>query len=187
MKIAIISLIILTQLGCRNKSEELFSQKLSNLQNKEISIDATEKTKAMVLLFLVPDCPFSQFYSMAINQIYSNYYNKGYQFYGIVPGNLYANSEIINFKKNNDFKPEIVIDKFYHLTKNYKVNVVPTALVLNSHGKALYFGKIDDQAIQAGQKKHIATSFYLLDALKAIENKKEISIKKTIPVGCYIE
>lgn len=67
---------------------------------------------------MVPDCPFAQFYTMSISQVYSQYYNKEVQFYGIVPGDLYSLKEINEFKTNYNFIPEILIDKTYSLSKN---------------------------------------------------------------------
>ncbi len=136
---------------------------------------------------MVPDCPFAQFYTMSISQVYSQYYHKEVQFYGIVPGNLYSLKEVNEFKTNYNFIPEILIDKTYSLSKKYKVKVVPQVVVTDIKGEVVYSGKIDDQAIQAGQKKYQPTKFYLLDALKNTLSNKPVKIKKTNAVGCYIE
>jgi len=158
-----------------------------NLKGEPIDIVILPKTKAVVYFFLVSDCPFSQYYTMAISQVYSQFYNKGFQFFGIVPGNLYSLKEISSFHSNYNFKPQIVLDNNYILSHKYNVAVVPQVLVTDKKGNVLYTGKIDDQAIQAGQKKYQATQFYLLNALKSIYKGKPIAIKKTEAVGCFIE
>jgi thioredoxin-related protein len=104
-----------------------------------------------------------------------------------VPGNLYSLNEIDSFKYQYNFLPEILIDKTYSLAKKYNVKVVPQVVVTDVKGNVLYTGKIDDQAILAGQKKYQPTQFYLLDALKNISLGKPVKVKRTNAVGCYIE
>ncbi len=151
------------------------------------TIEIPKNTKAMVYIFLVPDCPFSQYYSQAVNQVYSVFHQKGFQFYGIVPGNLYALHEMDSFKIQNKFGPEILMDKTYRLSKKFGVLVVPQVVVTDIKGQILYSGKIDDQAIAPGQKKQQPREFYLHNALKSIDSKMNIAIKRTEAVGCFIE
>lgn len=163
------------------------SKPFHNLKGEESDIELGQNTKGVVYFFLVPDCPFAQFYTMSVNQVYSVYRKKDFQFYGIVPGDLYTLNEIDSFKSQYNFIPEILIDKKYKLSKKYGVNVVPQVVVTDTKGLVLYSGKIDDQAIQAGQKKYQPTQFYLLDALKSIYDGVPVAVKKTNAVGCYIE
>lgn len=163
------------------------SKPFHNLKGEETDIEIAQNTKGIVYFFLVPDCPFAQFYTMSVNQVYSVYHKKDFQFYGIVPGDLYKLNEIDSFKSQYSFLPEILIDKKYKLSKKYGVNVVPQVVVTDTKGVVLYSGKIDDQAIQAGQKKYQPTQFYLLNALKSIYIGMPVVVKKTNAVGCYIE
>jgi len=170
-----------------NSSVCTFQNKLKTLDGKKVKINCNTNVKGIVFVFILPDCPFSQFYATSINQVYSNFNKKGYQFYGIVPGNLYSIAEIDSFKNNYEFIPEILIDYQSSLTKQLKVSVVPQAIFTDNVGRVLYTGKIDDQAIAAGQKKYQPTKFYLLDALKSHFSHKTIIVKETKPVGCFIE
>jgi peroxiredoxin len=176
-------LIFLCILGLANCNSKPFHTLKGNTTN----IDIKTNTKAIVYFFMVPDCPFAQFYTMSVNQVYSQYYTKDVQFFGIVPGNLYSLNEIDSFKYQYNFLPEILIDKTYSLAKKYNVKVVPQVVVTDVKGNVLYTGKIDDQAILAGQKKYQPTQFYLLDALKNISLGKPVKVKRTNAVGCYIE
>jgi thioredoxin-related protein len=163
------------------------SKPFHNLKGEPAAIEIKTNTKAIVYFFMVPDCPFAQFYTMSVNQVYSVYRSKDFQFYGIVPGDLYTLDEIDSFKTQYNFLPEILIDKTYSLAKKYNVKVVPQVVVTDVNGVVFYTGKIDDQAILAGQKKYQPTQFYLLDALKNISLGKPVKVKKTNAVGCYIE
>lgn len=171
--------IICILCGCSNPFQ--------TLNGETTDIEIHKNTKALVYIFLVPDCPFSQYYSIAINQVYSVFHKKGFQFYGIVPGDLYTISEVDSFKNRYAFIPEILFDKKYYLTKSFAVKVVPQVVVVNVKGQILYSGKIDDQAIEPGKKKYQPHVFYLFNALKSIELNKDIETKKTQAVGCFIE
>ena len=76
------------------------SKPFHNLKGEATTIEIKANTKVIVYFFMVPDCPFAQFYTMSISQVYSQYYHKEVQFYGIVPGNLYSLKEVNEFKTN---------------------------------------------------------------------------------------
>ena len=184
---ALLIFYFLTSLGCKMQPNEIFPYTFKTITGKEATIHMNKTTRGMVFIFLVPDCPFSQYYTTTVNQVYSSYFFRRFQFYGVVPGNLYTLAEIDSFKRHHNFIPEILIDEKYNLSSNYKVSVVPQVIVTSPLGEMLYSGKIDDQAVSPGQKKYHPTKFYLLDALKSISEGKPVTIKKTRPVGCFIE
>lgn len=49
-----------------------------------------------------------------------------------------------------------------------------------------YAGKIDNGFENIGKKRQVVTEHYLRDALESILLQKEIEIKETQPVGCFI-
>ncbi len=181
--IGLLSLIF----GCKKPKD--FNEKFSftNLKGKETQLKTDKEQRGYVFVFLLPDCPFSQFYTMSVNQIQSTYESKGYHFFGIVPGNLYSLSEIDSFKSKHNFNPELLVDLDSEFTKYLKVSVVPTVVLTDNFGNILYHGKIDDQAILPGQKKYKASKLFLLEALNSHSNNKNIQIKQTKAVGCFIE
>ncbi len=187
MKFPLVCLSILMFTGCFNKQQKPFAYPLKDLKGELTHLKYPVNGKGMVLVFLVPDCPFSQLYSMAVNQVYSMFYKKGFAFYGIVPGQLYTLSEIDSFKSRYNFIPEILLDSAYHYSKQFEVNVVPQVLVLDAVERILYSGKIDDQAVNTGVKRYAPKHYYLLNALKSINKGKAVEIKETKAVGCYIE
>lgn len=64
--------------------------------------------------------------------------------------------------------------------------MVPQVVVTDIEGVVLYSGKIDDQAIQAGQKKYQPTKFYLLDALKNTLSDKPVVVKRPMQLGVIL-
>jgi len=160
---------------------------LTDLNGNKKTITISKKDKGFIYFFMVPDCPFSQFYTMSINQVYSVFAYKGYKFYGIVPGTLYSKDEIDTFKNTYKFIPEILLDKKSDFTGKLNINVVPQVVFTNTKGEVLYQGKIDDQALEPGQKKYIVREYYLLNAIKQYDKGQPITISKTQAVGCYLE
>ena len=175
--------ILLT--NCNSSKPKGF--KLENLSNEVVYINPEQSQRGTVLYFIQPDCPLSQLYAMSVNQLYSFYQKKGYDFYGIVPGDLYPASEIKLFVKDYVFLPPVYLDKEKLVSNHYGVKVVPDIIFLDNKGKVIYSGKIDDQAIETGRKKFRASHFYVLDALKNHYEGKPITLERTNPVGCYIE
>ena len=159
----------------------------TDLNGNEKSPTISKKTKGLIYFFMVPDCPFSQYYTMAINQVHSVFAYKGYQFYAIVPGTLYSKQEIDSFKSQYQFIPEILLDKKSDFTGKHGVKIVPQVVFTNTSGKVIYRGKIDDQALEPGQKKFIVREYYLLNAIKEFDQGKAITISETKAVGCYLE
>jgi len=186
MKTLLIGLAMIVY-GCRSDNKDGNSFTFKTTKGEDRLVSPSESRKGVVYVFLVPDCPFSQFYTMSVNQVYSFYKAKGYDFYGIVPGKLYSKAEIDSFKSAYSFIPEILIDENYKFSRSLDVSVVPQVVLTDKNGAVLYSGKIDDQAIRPGEKKYKATEFYLLNALKEYDSGKPVSIKKTEPVGCFIE
>jgi len=174
-------------ISCTKPKDFMDTFSFTNLKGQKTKLSTPQKPRGFVFVFLLPDCPFSQFYAMSVNQIQSSYNSKGYLFYGIVPGNLYSLAEIDSFKSQHNFIPELLIDPNSKFTKYLKVTVVPTVVLTDSLGNILYKGKIDDQAMLPGQKKYRASKFYLLNALKSHSNNKPILTKQTQAVGCFIE
>ena len=175
--------ILLTH--CSNSKPAGF--KVESLNNEPTYINPEKSKRGTVLYFIQPDCPLSQLYAMSVNQLYSFYQKKGYDFYGIVPGDLYPVSEVKLFVEDFVFLPPVYLDKEKLVSTHFGVKVVPDVVLIDKNGKVIYSGKIDDQAIDTGRKKFKATHFYLLDALKSHYEGKAVAINKTNPVGCYIE
>lgn len=66
------------------------------------------------------------------------------------------------------------------------VKVVPTAILLNSGGKILYQGRINDRVEQLG-KRSSARRHDLFEALKDVLEGNPVRVAKTEAVGCPVE
>lgn len=149
--------------------------------------DSLAGNKGAVLLFLSPECPLCQNYSVAINEIRTNYSQKAIPFIGIISGNYYTAEEVNLFKAKYDLDMDIIFDSKFTISKFYNATTTPEAILIDEDGKLLYRGAIDNWAISLGKKRLEATEYYLISALDAFLSGTKINPKETKPVGCFIE
>lgn len=161
---------------------------LYNLHDKPVNFTLNSKHKATVLLFLSPQCPLCQSYSLTINQIVEAYQPKNVQFVAIIPGKTYTRDEVIFFK--NKYKLNRIsfyFDKDLTLTKNVGATITPEVVVFNQNLKPVYMGRIDNWAYELGKKRSVITAHDLRDVLEKVINGKDVIFYKTKAVGCFIE
>ena len=68
--------LILLLFSCTAKKENT-GNVFKTLKGEEKKVSAADSKKGSIYIFLLPDCPFSQFYSIAVDQVYSIYNKKG--------------------------------------------------------------------------------------------------------------
>lgn len=179
-------LLLLGILQCKHEPNQPFKG-LYTQDGDPVNLYRDSSVKGYVFYFLQPDCPFSQFYTFSINQVYSIFSRRGYVFYGVAPGTLYTGAELDSFVSRYGLLPPLLRDPESVFTQSMQVRVVPQAIFTDRKGTVLYSGKLDDRAIGPGQKKVVAQSYYLLNAIKQHEAGTEITVKKTEATGCYLE
>lgn len=143
-------------------------------------------TPFTVLVFLSPECPLCQNYTLTLNKLREQFYPK-VTFIGIVPGNYFTNHTIGNYRQSYGVQFEIYRDPNKELTKRLNATVTPEVVVLNKEGNILYQGRIDNWAFEVGRKRKLITSHDLQDALTALLKHEQVAIKKTRAIGCFIE
>ncbi|MFA6262235.1 MAG: redoxin family protein [Bacteroidia bacterium] len=143
-------------------------------------------TPYIVLVFLSPECPLCQNYTLTLNKL-QDQFSPQVTFIGIVPGIYFTNHSIRNFKQAYGVQFEIYRDPDKELTKRLGATVTPEVVVLNKEGRVLYQGRIDNWAYEVSRKRKLITQHDLQDALYALLNNKKVAIKKTKAIGCFIE
>jgi peroxiredoxin len=168
-------------------AQNLFSIRLKTLDQKIFSLDVTRKNTASVFVFLLPDCPGCQSYSLTLNQLSKKFESSGIVFYGIFPGDYNTIQEMKDFQTRYHVNFLLLTDPDKKLAKGLAAKVVPEAFVVNNTGKILYHGRIDDWMYAAGKKKPSVTKHELLDALDAIAHHQPVKVPETKAIGCIIE
>nr|WP_294870500.1 redoxin domain-containing protein [uncultured Pedobacter sp.] len=156
------------------------SIKLIDLAGKESRINLS---KAVVLVFLSPECPLCKNYLPGLIKLQNA--NKSINFYGIIPGVSYSLKEINELKNEYGINFSLLTDRDKQLSKYLGATTTPEVFLINKMGAITYSGLIDNWATSLGQKRLVITEKYLEQAIKDQLNGKQ-TFKKTIPVGCLI-
>jgi len=166
------------------KAQFIFSNDINN----NIELHPNDSTvKANVYLFLSPECPICRSYTSTINDLYSLYQTKGFNFFCVISGTQFSTQSIEEFKNRYHLKPTFILDSNKKITNQLQATITPEVVVVSTNGYTLYSGRIDDWAYALGKKRKNITEHNLLNALEDILHARPIKNPKTIAIGCYIE
>jgi len=190
-KLFLAACIFFSCAACHNKekqeSKNLFGFRLNSIDQSQYDFAGIKKNKASVFIFLAPDCPLSQNYSLTLNTLADKFKEDTVFFYGIIAGKNFEKKEVEDFVNKFKIKIPVLLDEELNLAAYFDASKTPEVFVANSEGIILYKGAIDDWAIDLGQHRSVITQHYLEDALKNFVSDKEIPVKETKAVGCFIE
>lgn len=161
--------------------------KLQTLEGRDTMLSSLIKNKASVFIFLAPDCPLSQSYTLTLNEFSKTYLKNKISFYGIFPGTFYSIEKIKYFQQKYLIEFPLLLDTNYALTRLFNANITPEVFVVDSICHVLYCGRIDNWAYEVSKKRANITEHNLQDALDSIISNKPVAVKKTPAVGCFIE
>ena len=168
-------------------SSSFYSINLGTIADDSFSFSKVKDSKAAVLLFLSPECPICQSYSLTINELMTTYKDKGIAFYGVFPGIYFSPTQIKAYLNEYNLYFISLLDPQLILAKNLNAKTTPEAFVIDSLGRILYQGSIDNWFYSVGKHRAVITKNYLKDVLEAVVTNKTISVQNTEAVGCFIE
>jgi len=160
---------------------------LFNLDQKPFSAGEIRKNPASVFIFLLPDCPSCQAYSVTLNELYATFKSNGVAFYGVFPGSYYTMDEMKAYQHDFHVLFPLITDPDKKLLKSLGAKIAPEVFVVDASGQTLYHGRIDDWMYAVGKKKLSATTHELKDVLTAFVQHRPLKTKATPAVGCIIE
>jgi thiol-disulfide isomerase/thioredoxin len=168
--------------------QSFLDRKFALIDKTEVGLDTIfANHSGTALIFLSPECPLCQNYSVTIDRIQKDFDEKDVAFYGVVSGEFYSQSDIKGFLIKYDLDLPVILDPDFAIANHYEAEITPEAFLIAENGEAQYQGAIDNWAISLGQKRQTITERYLENALSAHLTGGEINPKKTKAVGCFIE
>jgi len=150
-------------------------------------LDTMAGKRGTVYIFLAPECPLSENYTLTINQLQAQFVDSGLQFYAVISGKLYDSVAIRDYAKRFPLTLPLLVDTGYYFSTQFKASTTPEVVLFNAQNEKVYQGAIDNWATELTQLKASATHYYLMDAMNAVLKNEKIKISKTKAVGCYIE
>jgi hypothetical protein len=188
-------LIVLLLCGtARIKAQDMSLGTTSYPKVQRIHLKATGNNKAFIqsdsaalhlYIFLSPECPLSQNYSLVLNDLQKKF-SKELRLFGIIPGKAYSDQVVKQFIGDYKLRFPVWIDLKKELSNYVQATVTPEVVLLNRSGTLVYRGAIDDWVQSLGKKKPEARVHYVEDAIKAYLQNKDVPVKMTTPIGCLI-
>jgi thiol-disulfide isomerase/thioredoxin len=141
--------------------------------------------KVVVFLFVRTDCPISNRYAPAIQEL-SSRYDKGAEFFLVYPVRAETTEQIRNHLKEYGYKLTALRDPDRALVRASETRVTPEAAVFSPDGHLLYHGRIDDWYTEFGRSRPAATTHELSSAVEAAVAGKPVAVSAQPAVGCFL-
>jgi len=180
-------IFLLLSISCDKKIPDYAQIKLDDFSGKQNLITSLNGT-LMVYVFISPECPLSENYTLTLSKLQEELKEKDVEFYYVFPGTFYPRPQIEQFVKVYGL-PErsIYYDPLYQLRDYCAATITPEAFVFDQLGKIHYRGAIDNWAITLGKQRQVISEHYLYDAISQLNEGQKVKIEKTRAVGCIIE
>jgi peroxiredoxin len=179
--------LILFLQNISGEENAFFNFKLNDVDKHSVSFSDFKSNKASVIVFLLSDCPASQSYTTTLNKLSKKYLPEKIKFYGVFPGKFSTTEELKSFQKIYMISFPLLMDPEMSFSKYMKASIAPSCFVVDSTGKIIYKGRIDDWLYALGKKRQVITENNLDDALKSVSKNLPVKKSETTPIGCILE
>jgi peroxiredoxin len=116
---------------------------LTTLDGKPFSLSSAAKSqKAVVMIFISTQCPYSNAYNERMRDMANAYASKGVLFVGINSNKTEAAEKAVSHAKANGHSFPIVKDPENRVADLYDAQRTPEVYVVDSQGKLQYHGRI---------------------------------------------
>jgi len=164
---------------------------LKNVDGKMVSLKDIKNAKGYIVVFTCNHCPYAQAYEDRIVALNNKYKALGYPVVAINPNNpekekadSFANMQ--QRAKDKKFSFPYLLDDGQKIFPQYGATKTPHVYVLQKTTKGnvvKYIGAIDDNYEDAKAVKQK----YVENAVDALLNNKDVTVKETKAIGCSIK
>src|SRR5947207_9135758 len=124
--------------------------------------DLLKTHQATVFVFLSPDCPVSQSYTLTLNGIYSQFPANDIGFYGVFPDRSSDRKAVDGFVKEYKILFPVVLDADQKMADFFNATKTPEVFAVDRTGNTFYKGAIDNWTSELGQHRTAVTEAYLI-------------------------
>ncbi len=157
---------------------------LKTLDGKPFSLaEAARSHKAVVVIFIATQCPYSNAYNDRMRDMASAYEKRGILFAGINSNKTEPAEEVSAHARKHGFGFPVMKDPDNKVADLYDARHTPEVFVVDPEGKLRYHGRIDENYEDAAK----VTSPDLKNALDALLAGKPIARTETKAFGCTIK
>ena len=143
-------------------------------------------SKAVVVFFMMTDCPLATGYIPEMNRIRSDYEKRGVAVYAAHSDPAVSADAVREHAAEFGYTFPVLLDPNLALARAAGATIVPQVAVFSPAGERLYLGRIDNRVEDITRRRPAATEHDLRNALDAVLAGKAPSQPHTRAVGCYI-
>lgn len=163
-----------------------WSPVLTDINRHEHRPAADPAVKAIVLVFILRDCPIANSYAPELNRLQAEYSSRGVSLVLIHADPETTAGQAREHAAEYELQPPVILDPDHTWVRLAGATKTPEAAVFSRSGDLHYRGRIDDRFVRLGQRRVAATRHDLRDALEAIVAGQPVSQPRTEAVGCFI-
>jgi hypothetical protein len=181
------ALLVSSAVLCASTGLALAGIRVPNLAGVLVDpLQASPATKAVVLVFVSTECPYSNRSAPEIQRLHDTFEPKGVRFWLVYP-NPADTPVIIRAHLRAFGYPDIALrDARHDLVKLAGPTVTPEAAMFGARGNLVYRGRIDDRFVELGRERPAPTKHDLEDALASTLAGKPVAPSTTQAFGCFI-
>ncbi|NDG84711.1 MAG: thioredoxin family protein [Proteobacteria bacterium] len=181
MKIAFLSTIVLwLAQPAAQASHNVF--KGNTVFGQPLELREERSSKGTVVLFLSAKCPCSASHEQSLKELHSEFSRKGFRFIGIHSNGDESDELAVSHFRSSAFPFPVLRDRDSTLAEEFHAYKTPHAFVLDSKGKIVFQGGVDDSHLAPEAKRH-----YLKEALIALTEGRNPDPAEVRALGCLIK
>jgi peroxiredoxin len=160
--------------------------RLPDLDGRQVEPLQAKDAKAIVFIFIRTDCPVSNRYAPELRRLHDKFAKGGVRFWLVYPDPNESAEIIRNHIQEYEYRLSALRDPEHKLVKMTGAQVTPEAAVFSPGGRMVYRGRIDDRYVAFGKARSAPTTRDLERVLEALLEGKQVAIKTTAAIGCFI-
>jgi len=154
-------------------------------RGREYTLDEFQEKKLVVVAFLGVECPLARLYSSRLQQLATEYADRGVAVIGIDSNRQDAPTEMASFVRRHEIEFPFLVDGGCKLADQFGATRTPEVFVLDESRVIRYRGRIDDQ-YQPGVVRDKADHQELRTSLDELLEGKSVTVASTQAIGCLI-
>lgn len=137
--------------------------------DKDFTVGNWKEAKATLIFFFGTRCPVSKAYNSRILDYVDHYGPKGVRVYGIDSNDPESADEVSDYAADHKYTFPTLKDKGNVVADTFGAEVTPEVFLIDSEGKLVYTGQIDDSRDEFRAKKYA-----LKEALDAVLEGRKV-------------
>ena len=163
--------------------------RLRDLDGRAVAVLPAAGEPTTVLLFARTDCPITNRYAPELRRLHDRFTPKGIRFWLVYPDPAETTEAVRRHAQAFGYGMTPLQDTTHDLVRFVGARVTPEAAVfIGQPGgpRLVYRGRIDDRNVDFGKTRTAPTSRDLENVLAALADKRPVSTRTTVAVGCAI-